>query len=62
MIRFILFLVLMFSAVTVLSAADPELLRIATFNICGPKNKPPNDQESRKPRIRKVVILRIIIR
>ena len=52
----------MFSAVTVLSAADPEPLRIATFNIRGPKNKPPNDQESRKPRIRKVVILRIIIR
>lgn len=62
MIRSILFLVLMFSAVTVLSAADSEPLRIATFNIRGPKNKPPNDQESRKPRIRKVVILRIIIR
>ena len=62
MIRSILFLVLMFSAVTVLSAADPEPLRIATFNIRGQKNKPPTDQERRNPRIRKVVILRIIIR
>ena len=30
-------------------------LRVATFNIRGPANPPPNDQKSREPRIRKTI-------
>ena len=35
-------------------AASP-VLRVATFNIRGPANPPPNDQKSREPRIRKII-------
>ena len=30
-------------------------LRVATFNVRGPANPPPNDQKSREPRIRKII-------
>lgn len=55
MTRLALLFLALLPAVTVLSAADPEPLRIATFNIRITVDKAPNDWKSRSPRVCKII-------
>ena len=53
--RFAIMTALLLGGYCYSSDAASPVLRVATFNLRGPANPPPNDQKSREPRIRKII-------